>query len=177
MAEEKQFTEQTKSCPKCGEEIKASAKICKHCKADLRNWFARHKLLTVVLIFFALISISVKNASKKVNEQVAIQKNTEEQKKIDDEKAKQDPQWQKTKAGKVCATHADWTKQNCEDVAQGKIWIGMSYDMLVASYGKKPDSANPSNYGNGTKWQYCWTSMTPSCFYDDNNDKIIDSYN
>jgi hypothetical protein len=53
----------------------------------------------------------------------------------------------------------------------------MTYEMLVASLGSKPNSANPSNYGNGTSWQYCWWNTTPSCFYDNNDDGIIDSYN
>jgi hypothetical protein len=39
-----------------------------------------------------------------------------------------------------------------------------------------PNSANPSNYGMGTEWQWCWNNYTPSCFYGD-EDGIIDSYN
>ena len=48
---------QTKNCPKCGETILSSAKKCKYCQADLRNWFARHKILTgiFVFIFFLLL--------------------------------------------------------------------------------------------------------------------------
>ena len=52
----------------------------------------------------------------------------------------------------------------------------MTYDMLVFKYGK-PDSANPSNYGSGNQMQYCWNNYHPSCFYDDNGDGKIDSYN
>lgn len=51
----------TKNCPKCGELIQASAKRCKHCQADLRNWFARHKVLTgfgaLVVIIIVLASM------------------------------------------------------------------------------------------------------------------------
>jgi hypothetical protein len=43
--------EKMKKCPKCGEEILASAKTCKHCHSDLRNWFMRHKLITIFIIF------------------------------------------------------------------------------------------------------------------------------
>ena len=53
---ENQQSGQTKNCPKCGELIQVSAKKCKHCQADLRNWFARHKILTVIL---ALILIGI----------------------------------------------------------------------------------------------------------------------
>ncbi len=44
----------TKVCPKCSESIMDSAKKCKHCQADLRNWFVRHPILSVFLGFIAL---------------------------------------------------------------------------------------------------------------------------
>jgi hypothetical protein len=31
--------------------------------------------------------------------------------------------------------------------------------------------------GSGTKWQWCWDDIRPSCFYDNNDDGIIDAYN
>ena len=43
---------QTKKCPKCQEDIQLGAKKCKHCGADLRNWFVRHKIITGILILF-----------------------------------------------------------------------------------------------------------------------------
>jgi hypothetical protein len=59
---------------------------------------------------------------------------------------------------------------------KGEVWIGMSYDMLVYANGK-PEHTNVSNYGSGNRYQYCWTSNRPSCFYDNNNDGVIDSFN
>ena len=44
-------------CPKCKEKIKKGAKTCKHCGADLRNWFMRHKFLTAVLVIILLIML------------------------------------------------------------------------------------------------------------------------
>jgi len=38
-----------KKCPKCAELIQGDAKKCKHCQADLRSWFMRHKILTGIL--------------------------------------------------------------------------------------------------------------------------------
>lgn len=85
--------------------------------------------------------------------------------------------WDNSSAGKLCAEHPTWTNRECTNVVNKKIWIGMSYDMLIESYGSLPNSANPSNYGYGTQWQWCWTYGNPSCFYDDDNDGLIDSYN
>ena len=85
--------------------------------------------------------------------------------------------YEKTPAGKLCTKYPNWTKDECQNVADKKYWIGMSYDMLVVSYGSKPDHANPSNYGGKTQWQWCWSGYTPSCFYDTDGDGLINSYN
>jgi hypothetical protein len=54
----------TKNCPKCGESIQASAKKCKHCQADLRNWFSRHKIITGILILIVIGIIGIANGDK-----------------------------------------------------------------------------------------------------------------
>lgn len=64
MEQEKQSIEQTKKCSKCGEEILASTKVCKHCKADLRNWFVRHKIITGILILIIIGIIASAGGSK-----------------------------------------------------------------------------------------------------------------
>ncbi len=46
----------TKKCPKCKEDIQKDASKCPRCNSDLRNWFMKHKILTVI---FALIIISI----------------------------------------------------------------------------------------------------------------------
>jgi len=43
-----------KKCKSCQSEIDAKAKKCPHCQADQRNWFIRHPILTVLLVFFIL---------------------------------------------------------------------------------------------------------------------------
>jgi len=92
-------------------------------------------------------------------------------------KAKADLEaYNRSPAGRACKAHPEWTKEECELLAAGKIWIGMPYDILVYRLGR-PDAVNPSNYGYGTQYQYCWMDYGPSCFYDQNNDGRIDSYN
>ncbi|MFA5792384.1 MAG: hypothetical protein WC897_00760 [Candidatus Gracilibacteria bacterium] len=85
-------------------------------------------------------------------------------------------EWEQSEAGQICSRHPDWTDTECTQVADGRIWIGMAYEMIVEQIGN-PNSSTPSNYGYGTEWQWCWWYRTPSCFYDDDNDGLIDSYN
>jgi|ERR1035437_1469525 hypothetical protein len=87
----------------------------------------------------------------------------------------QEAAYSKTRAGRLCAKHSDWTRDDCENVANNRIWIGMTLGMLKVNRGQ-PDHATPSNYGNGTSWQWCWDDYTPSCFYGE-GDGIITSYN
>jgi hypothetical protein len=71
-----------------------------------------------------------------------------------------------------------WPENICNKLYRGEYWIGMTYEMLKASKGGEPDSANRSNYGRYESVQWCWMdSFSPHCFYDDNEDGKIDSYN
>lgn len=117
---------------------------------------------------------------ERAKEEAAKKAAEEEAKRLKEEQAKKDAAaqkaWEQTKAGKLCIKNPSWKKEECEDVANRKYWIGMTYDMLVAAFGK-PNHANPSNYGGATQWQWCYSSLTPSCFYDSDGDSRIDSYN
>lgn len=113
-------------------------------------------------------------ANKKAEEAV---KNAEEaKKKAEEAAAAEEAAWLASKAGRICAQHTEWTRDECQGLADNKIWIGMSYEMLITEFGE-PDSTNVSNYGYGQRYQYCWHYKTSTCFYDDNDDGIIDSYN
>lgn len=83
--------------------------------------------------------------------------------------------WLNSKAGKIKKKHPDWSREECELVLKNKIWIGMTLEMLKYERGN-PNSASPSNYGSGVRWQWCWDDYTPSCFYG-GEDGIITSYN
>ncbi|MFN7160313.1 MAG: DUF4352 domain-containing protein [Candidatus Gracilibacteria bacterium] len=76
-----------KLCPKCKEEIQDNANRCKHCNADLRNWFVRHKILTGILVFIVLvIGVNAGNSSKGTKDSAVelqgTQKEAKEAKKI-----------------------------------------------------------------------------------------------
>lgn len=83
--------------------------------------------------------------------------------------------WYKTKAGKLFLKHPEWSVQECKDLVDNRVWIGMTYDMLVCQRGK-PNSVNTSNYGSGNQYQCCWHNWNPSCFYMGEDD-IVTSYN
>lgn len=120
------------------------------------------------------------NGGKKTEKKVDIYRNSAEA--IADRKATEAREraeqaaWDNSRAGQLCKSHPDWLKEECQSIADRKIWIGMSYEMLIALRGK-PNNASPSNYGGATQWQWCWWRYTPSCFYDHNSDGIIDAYN
>lgn len=99
----------------------------------------------------------------------AARRQSEIKKNIEDNKS-----WELSKYGKLQKIHPDWTKDECLKVIDKKIWIGMSLEMLKYQRGI-PNRANPSNYGNGTNWQWCWDDYKPSCFY--GKDGIITAYN
>lgn len=92
-----------------------------------------------------------------------------------DRKAEQ-AKYDASRAGQLCKKHPSWSRDDCQNVADRKIWVGMEYKMLLEEVGQ-PDSKNLSDYGNGSEYQYCWHGHKPSCFYDENNDGIIDAYN
>lgn len=108
-----------------------------------------------------------------------IAKAAEEKAKQEEEKAKAEAEleaFKRTPAGKLCEEHPTWTRIECQSVIARNHWIGMDYEMLVYMWGK-PSQVNSSNYGRGDEYQYCWRSIKPSCYYDDNGDGKIDAYN
>src|SRR6266852_5457373 len=57
----------TKKCKSCQTDIDAKAKKCPNCRADQRNWIARHPIITgiLVLILIGIIGGAIGNSSPK----------------------------------------------------------------------------------------------------------------
>lgn len=71
-----------KKCKSCQTEIDNKAKKCPHCQSDQRNWFLRHKILTVILVIIVFAIFN--NASDKKN--VSINNTDESNSKTQDTK-------------------------------------------------------------------------------------------
>lgn len=167
-----------KKCKKCKTDIDNKATKCPHCQSDQRNWFRRHPVWTFFILCLVVPPFlsSFFSSQKNINERLEISRQPTPNEEQIKQNLTEQKEWEQSKAGKICKEHINWTKEDCTGLANKQIWIGMSYKMLIYQYGK-PNSANPSNYGTGTKWQWCWHDYKPSCFYDNNEDGIIDSYN
>ena len=81
----------------------------------------------------------------------------------------------RTTAADVHVAHMSWSDADCERLARGEFWVGMTSTMLSYVRGK-PDHVNISDYGSGKQYQFCWTYLTPSCFYL-GEDGIVSAYN
>ena len=108
------------------------------------------------------------------------QKKADSLKKVKDAKQKvidaaNQKAFEKTPIGRMQKLHPTWTTQECQDLLDRKIWIGMTLDMLKYNRGI-PNTVNVSNYGDGNQYQWCWDDFTPSCFYG-GVDGVVTSYN
>lgn len=114
-------------------------------------------------------------AKKKADEEAQAKQKAADQAAQAQAKVDEENTFYATPAGKICKNHLNWSRTDCDDLANNLVWIGMSLDMLEYERGL-PNVSNPSNYGYGINWQWCWWNRTPMCFYG-GSDGIIDSYN
>lgn len=163
---------ETKICKYCKSEVPKDAKICPHCRKRL----AMGMVGKVIAGFFGfVILMSVIGGITGSSQPTPAAKPALSQEDIAKIGADTDA-WKKTPAGQLCAKHDTWSRNDCDLVIAHKVGIGMSYSALVYLRGQ-PDTTNVSNYGSGKQYQYCWNDNTPSCFYDNNDDGLMDSYN
>ncbi len=58
LSQEKKGGEKMKKCKSCQKEIDTKAKKCPFCQTDQRKWFARHPILTGILVVFIIFWMS-----------------------------------------------------------------------------------------------------------------------
>ena len=77
-------------CKNCKKDINDGAKKCPECQSDLRNWFIRHKILSVILILFILGTIlSAIGSEEKTNIIPAVNNNTNTENKVSENTKKE----------------------------------------------------------------------------------------
>jgi tRNA_anti-like len=57
-----------KKCKSCKSEIDSKASKCPHCGTDQRNWFMRHKIITVILVIIVIFGLIGAAGSKSGNQ-------------------------------------------------------------------------------------------------------------
>ena len=73
----------TKKCKHCQSEIDEKATRCPHCQSDLRSWFRKHPILTIILILFVIppfLSGLFSNSDKSKKSEPKTERTTIEQK-------------------------------------------------------------------------------------------------
>ncbi|MBX4200143.1 hypothetical protein KW790_01665 [Candidatus Parcubacteria bacterium] len=137
------------------------------------------KFLKAVVIIFGVLVIVILIASSSNSSTPAPQAaapSAEELRVAAEQKKAENDAFLTTPAGKLCAKYPTWRKDDCEGLINNEVWAGMTFEMITYLRGK-PDHTNISNYGGNNRYQYCWTNLRPSCFYDNNNDGVLESFN
>ena len=177
MEQNKEASGPTKKCPKCGEEIQSSAKKCKHCQADLRNWFAKHKFATGILIIFVLVIVMAANSDKKDNSSAPTAPDSSQTKAADNTQATPaDNSQAAPKTAKIGDTVSDgdlaFTVQDMKTAAtvgnsfSKKTAQGLYYilSVKIQNNGKETKTINASDFkitdSQGRKYDYSQDGQT-----------------
>jgi amino acid transporter len=75
--------------------------------------------------------------------------------------------WERSKAGQICKEYPVWTKVECQNIADEKIWIGMTKDQATESWGK-PHEINRTVYSSGVheQWVMFDSIYTPYLYFE-----------
>lgn len=88
---------------------------------------------------------------------------------------KENIQFMRTKAGSIKKLHPEWSKEDCEKLANNFVWKGMHIDMVKYSRGN-PDDVNISNKGFSSEYEYIWKNEGVSHFYT-GKERVVVDYN
>ena len=137
-----------KLCPHCKKEIDLKASRCPHCHGKIFIWTKGRKILAGFAIFTVFILV-ITNVSSDKNNSQSIQENKPVIPSEDLSK------WKETPAGKLCAKHTTWQKEDCDLIVKKSISIGMSKEQVILSIGK-PEKINTTSFANSTNEQWVY---------------------
>jgi hypothetical protein len=80
----------------------------------------------------------------------------------------------KTKAGAIKKLHPEWSKEDCQKLADNYLWKGMHIEMVKYVRGN-PDDVNVYRSGLSNKYEYVWKKEGVSHFYT-KKDGIVSDY-
>jgi hypothetical protein len=174
--------EETKKCPSCDKDISLKAKRCPYCRQDLRGWFSRHPILTILLILISspfwiaiLVGFSqgiTGSSSQNGGSATATPTPAVTQAEVDDLAQRYYDSHIKMKwfdgqfyGGSLtpevakrlmrdCVETFDG-KARCEQVIAEKFWIDMTSDWATMSLGN-PNDINKTVTGNLTREQWVY---------------------
>jgi len=136
----------SKTCPNCSEPIQETAKKCKHCGSDLRNWFMRHKILGVLLAFLLIGIMSAVTGGETSNSDSS------------------------TGTSSIIETESKITKANCDLIKSG-----MTADQVKNILGKPTSTSESEIAGLGKSdfWQYQEGFSLQACSVTFSNGKVF----
>lgn len=136
---------ETKKCPKCQEVIAKGAKKCKHCGADLRNWFVRHKVVSVFLGIIALVIIASAAGGSKTTTSTSSSKDSKTNTKAETAKIGQsvnDGKFEFTVTSIECGKTSVGSNPYLTKTAQGQYCL---LSITVKNIGNEAQSLSSSN--------------------------------
>jgi hypothetical protein len=160
-------------CPECGNDVAQGAKSCPRCGKKLGQSTAEACLIgcaiaiaAVVVIVGVLFLIGAFAASQQTSRPVTplSPPPTDTTATVDTRgpiaPIAPDEAFLKTKAGRIWKKHGGaWSEEDCRTIANGQINVGMSGEMVRASWGR-PEHINESTYRSGTHEQWVYGSRS-----------------
>lgn len=75
--------------------------------------------------------------------------------------------WEQSRAGQLCKEHPTWTKEECQDIENKKIWIGMTKEQAIESWGRPYDvNKSVGSWGVHEQWVLRDSIYTPYLYFE-----------
>jgi hypothetical protein len=113
---------------------------------------------------------SLENYADKLNQKYLIEENHKKAFLFE----KNNVVFMKTKAGSIKKMHPEWSKEDCQKLADNYLWKGMHIEMVKYTRGN-PDDVNVYRNGLSNEYEYVWKKEGISRFYT-KKDGIVADY-